>query len=135
MTAHPAPALHYLDADDYRLVVLVENSGRTVVEHPAGDAAARALARRRMTRLAAEIVDEVGPVAVAAALGADEVTPDRLIRGKGVVVTPPLPGVAVLGCRCGRVLDADELRQLPTVRPYKAGPVIPRIVCPRCALS
>ena len=128
--------LQYLDAADYRLVVTVDNLGVVTIEHPVGDTTMKAVARQRMIRLAAEIVDEVGPVAVADALGADEVTPDRLVRGKGVVITPPIVGVAVLGCRrCRRVVDSADLVWLPTTRPYKAGHVFPRIVCTRCALS
>jgi hypothetical protein len=125
--------LAYFDARDYRLVVTVDNLGVVTIEHPVGDTATTALARERMIRLAAEIVDEVGPRPVADALGADEVTPADLVRGKGVVVAPPAPGFAVLGCRCGRVLDSRELAWLPTTRPYKAGHVFPRIVCSRCA--
>ena len=46
-------------------------------------------------------------------------------------VNPPPPGVAVLACACGRVLDADEMHRLPPstgdarwLRP---------IVCEECA--
>ena len=122
--------LGFLDGRDYRLIVTMDHDRRVVVEHQHAD---DRIARRDMTRLAAEIVDEVGPVAVAAALGADEVTPDRLVRSKGVVVAPPPAGAAVLGCRCGRVVDAAELVWQPTARHEMAGPVFPRIVCPRCA--
>lgn len=114
--------LHYLDARDYRLVILVENDGRVVVEHPHN----QAVARKRMTYLAAEIVDEVGQAAVDAALGKRAPV--------GTPITTPPAGIALMPCRCGRMLSAADMHR---ARPRygMAGPVIAPIVCARCALS
>lgn len=128
----PADELAYYDPAHYRLFVTVDNNGVVQIEHQAGS---NRTADVEMARLAAEIIDQIGPDAVAAALGADEVSPARLVRGKGVVVVPPPPGVAILGCRCGRVLDADELCRVTTIRPFMAGHTLPRIACARCAYS
>lgn len=49
-------------------------------------------------------------------------------------LSPP-PGRAVLGCRCGQVLDLADLRTLPQrYGPHqRAGTAIPPVMCPRCA--
>lgn len=123
--------LGFLDGRDYRLIVTMDHDRRIVVEHQHAD---DRIARRDMTRLAAEIVDEVGPLAVAVALGAAEVTPQHLV-GRGVIVTPPGAGLAVMPCsRCGRMLAAPEMHR---ARPREgmAGHVLAPIVCLECSLS
>lgn len=119
----------FLDGRDYRLIVLLDHDHRVEILHQhAGDVEAD----QDMVRIAAEIAEEVGLGAVEAVLDTivaarrDPADPDQ-----GVV--PPPPGVAVLACRCGRVIDTSDCRWLPTARPDKAGPVFPRIVCPECA--
>ena len=46
-------------------------------------------------------------------------------------VHPPPPGVAVLACACGRVLDAGEMVRLPTSRGDAR--YLRPIVCGECA--
>lgn len=45
----------------------------------------------------------------------------------------PPPGVAVLACRCGQMLDSAQLRRRPRPGQDGAGALIERIVCGDCA--
>ena len=49
-----------------------------------------------------------------------------------VPVRAPAPGVAMLACRCGQVLDAAQLCRAPRP-PLSTGHALQRIVCPGCA--
>lgn len=47
------------------------------------------------------------------------------------VIAPPKPGVAVLACRCGKVLDLADMHREPRLQGHST-PVRP-IVCVDCA--
>lgn len=80
--------------------------------------ALRDLGEDQRARIAAMLIDQLGMPAI---------TP-HLPRNR---VEPPLPGVAVLACRCGRVIDRRDMRR----RSPRIGDTtpIPPIVCPECA--
>jgi hypothetical protein len=71
-------------------------------------------------RLAAKLVLDVGWDAIA------EQLPQHRI-------TPPAPGVAVLACRCGRVLSLDQLHRQRQRRTNGGAPRIETICCLECA--
>ena len=65
---------------------------------------------------------------------------DRVLREPRVKIDPPEPETAVLACRCGRVLDLDDMVSAPPVRPEPETTsgeafLIPRIVCSDCAAA
>jgi len=65
---------------------------------------------------------------------------DRVLREPRVKIDPPEPETAVLACRCGRVLDLDDMVRAPTLTPepevISGGAFrIPRIVCEDCAAA
>jgi len=127
----PAPSLQYLDARDYRLVVLVNLDGDVEIAHQLAD---DETARSDMGLLAAQILDEVGREIVDDHLQAIQLSAPAL-TAINIRVKPPRPGRAVLVCgRCGRAVHAHQLRRLPAV-PHAPGsaPAIDPIVCNSCA--
>lgn len=48
-----------------------------------------------------------------------------------ITVQPPAPGTALLACRCGAVLDADDMHR--SYGRWPGGQSIPAIVCQECA--
>jgi hypothetical protein len=70
--------------------------------------------------LAAELTDQVGDDAVRA-------------HRAGIRIRPPKPGTALLACRCGRVLDAAQMRRVRQPRTWGSAPAVERIACTPCA--
>ena len=54
-----------------------------------------------------------------------------------LIVVPPRRGTAVLACRCGRMLDAQDMRREtpPRDNPWYAAGGIRPICCPACAVA
>ena len=71
-------------------------------------------------KVAARLTDRVGDTAV------------RRHRTKRPI-RPPAPGIAVLGCRCGRVLSAGQLHRRPRTHQDGEAAAVERIVCAACA--
>lgn len=119
--------LEYFGAADYALMVTMTHDGRVEIQH---QAESDRVADRRMARLAAEIIDEIGVAPVVEQLGADEVGVRDLIPA---AFEAPAPGKAVLACRCGTVLDAADMCRYPRPGNPGAAPRIARICCRECA--
>lgn len=132
--AQAAGDLVAYDARDYELMVTVTAGTHEVrVEHAAGD---YEQANRGMARLAADVIDQLGPAAVNDALRDLRATArlDSQTVVEGALPTPPR-GIAVLACRCGRVLNADDLRFADGLIRRRRGSAarIPAVVCATCA--
>jgi hypothetical protein len=78
----------------------------------------------QLAKAAASLIERVGWDAVRA----------HMPGGGRVEVQPPAPGVAVLACRCGRSLDAGDMRWAPPA-PDDVFRPIPAIVCGVCRNS
>jgi hypothetical protein len=121
-------------AHDYELMVTVAAGTHEVrVEHAAGD---YEKANRDMARLAADVIDQLGPDAVNQALR--DLRATARLDGPDVVedvLRKPRRGVAMLVCRCGAVLNAADMRfgggHHRRVRGSAAR--IPTVMCPKCA--
>lgn len=122
--------LAYYDGRDYALMLTVDQHGRVEIQHQADS---DQVADRRMARLAAEIIDQIGPAPVLEQLGSDEIGPRDLYP---MAVLAPEPGRAVMRCRCGEMLNLADMRRLEPPRSpsgWPIGAVIRPIVCRSCA--
>lgn len=126
VTPYRPDAEHY-DPADYTLWVTVRaDNGLVEIQHQAEP---DHIADRRMARLAAEIIDEIGPGPVVEQLGAAEVAVTAIYP---MAVEPPARGRAVMACRCGTVMNLADMRRLEPRYEGSAAVVRP-IVCRRCA--
>jgi hypothetical protein len=73
-----------------------------------------------LAKLAARLTDQLGEELVNAYR-------DR------IRIRPPQPGVAVLACRCGVVLDAADMHRVLQPRVEGSSPAVERIACRVCA--
>lgn len=123
------PDLEYFDARQYTLMLTVRaDTGLVEIQHQAGS---DGVADRQMARLAAEIIDALGPHAVINQLGADDLRASDL---RPHAIDPPRRGTAVMRCRCGRMLDLRDMHRYEPPRDVQLGCVVVRpIVCFRCA--
>lgn len=60
-------------------------------------------------------------------------TDQRADLPAGVEIDPPAPGVAVMACRCGAVLDLADMHRPPRPGNTGAAPLIDPITCEECA--
>jgi hypothetical protein len=133
-TADREGELMYVDARDVELLVTVAAGTHEVrVEHADGD---YDKANRDMARLAADVIDQLGPGPVVKALRNLHGDPgvDERALVEGAVATPP-PGAAVLACSsCKKVRDAADMRFAPSLVPRQRGNAarIPDVVCVEC---
>ena len=128
----PVPSLQYLDARDYRLIVLVDHERVVEVAHQHAD---DDTARDDMALLAAQVIDELGPAVVDDHLQAIQLAEPQPIEShpRSVRIHPPRRGRFVLVCgRCGRAVNATSLRRAPRLFAGTTGPIDP-IICKRCA--
>jgi hypothetical protein len=126
--------LMYVDAREVELLVTVAAGTHEVrVEHTSGD---YDKANRDMARLAADVIDQLGPDAVNQALR--DLRATARLDGPDVV-EPALPKPrrwrAMMACGCGAMLDAADMRYADghVRRGRGSAARIPTVVCPACA--